>query len=249
MRSPAAIQHAMVRLTVDPSWREAVYAGPVPGLTEPERALIVAVDRRAWATDTHRAARLAQALIDEFPVVAAVIGVAAVEGFLTSEAFAACVTGRGSMALAFGAWAPAPELAALELAIARARRRERAPGPGLVTRPGLEPLAAAGGVVAAYARIRGELGAAPLERLARGYVSPPPGPFDGEPEGLLIEADAAGAVQVGGASLPLVALLGWTLTPRSPDALTAHLVGEGFEPAEARDQVAEWVADGLLVAR
>lgn len=249
MRSIGALQQAMVRLMVDPDWLEALQAGSVPELTEAERALLLAVDPRAWSTDPYRRTRLVQALIEEYPAVTAVLGVKRVEAFLSTPEFAHCLAHRGSMALAFGAWAPTGDLAALEFAIARARRHERAPGPGIVTRPGVEPLVVAGGVIGTYARILHELGPDPLHKLAHGFVSRIQPEFTAEPDGLLIEVDANGAASVGGATVAMVELLQYTCTPRPRPELEARLRGIGLDAREARVQVAEWLDEGLLIAR
>lgn len=250
MRSVHAIQRAMVRMLFDPAFVEAVHRGPVPALTEPERALLVAVDRRAWGTDRYRRSRSVHALIEEFPATAAVLGVAEVDAWFSTEAFARTLASRGSLALDFGRWAEAQagELAVLERAIALARRAERPVGSGLVTRPGVEPATLGAGTLQAYARIREALGPDPIEALAAGLepVQPPePGPA----EALLIERAPDGAIAISGATEALVALLTYTTTPRERAAVELHAGSLGCDPDEARELVDELSAepDPLLV--
>ena len=124
-RSVAAIRQAMARMLFDPGFVDAVHAGPVDGLSEAERGLLVQVDRRAWGTDRYRRSRGVQALLDEYPVTAGILGVDAVDGFFSSPGFAAVLRDRGSLGLAFGdhaASGPAGAVAILEQAVARARR-------------------------------------------------------------------------------------------------------------------------------
>ncbi len=250
MRSVHAIQRAMVRMLHDPAWVARIHAGPVPELSEPERALLVAVDRRAWSTDRYRRGRLVTALVEEYPVTAAVLGVRGVDRFLSTEAFAATLARRGSLAVDFGAFAipRAGDVARLEQAIALARRGWRPTG-GLVTRPGVEPVELAGGTLAFYADLRRRLGPDPLQALASGWepVKPPaPGP---EPEPVLVERSDGGEVRVGGATPALVALLRYARTPRDQSALAAHAERLGCDPGEGAELVAGLVAEGLLVAR
>lgn len=250
-RDVAALRHAMARMLYDPAHVARVHAGPVPGLGEAERALLLAVDRRAWGTDRFRRSRAVQALIEEYPVTAAVLGVQGVDAFFSAEAFARVLTRRGSLALDFGSWAEprAGAVARLERAVATARRGERAGGPGLVTAPGVEPLLLPGGVLGFYTAQRAALGADPVAALAHGRpLAPAPPPGDGE-DALLIERDAQGQVQVGGGSPALVRLLAFLTTPRSRAAALAHARRLGCEPGDDIEVLDGLVADGLVVVR
>ena len=85
--NPRALQQAIVRMMFDPAFAAAVHGRrALPGLAEDERALLRGVDRRAFATDHFRRARAVQALVEEYPVSAAAIGLAAVDAFLSALA-------------------------------------------------------------------------------------------------------------------------------------------------------------------
>jgi hypothetical protein len=250
-RDVAALRHAMARMLYDPAFVQRVHAGPVPGLGEAELALLREVDTRAWSTDRYRRSRAVQALIEEYPVTAAVLGVKGVDAFFSSEAFGRVLTRRGSMALDFGTWAEARAgaVAKLERAVAAARRGERPSGAGLVTKPGVEPLLLPEGVLGFYAQQRQALGADPVAALAHGRAPvPTPSPGDGE-DALLIERDEQGQVQVGGGSAALVRLLAFATTPRSREAVLAHARRLGCDPGEDAEVVDGLIDDGLLVAR
>jgi len=250
-RNVAALRNAMARLLHDPAFVETVHAGPVAGLSEAERALLCAVDRRAWSTDRYRRSRAVQALIEELPVTAAVVGVEGVDAFFSSEAFGRVLSQRGSLALDFARWVEprAGAVARLERAVAAARRGERAPGPGLVTRPGVEPLLLPEGVLAFYAAQRQALGADPVAALAAGRPRVErPVPGAGE-DSLLVERGAEGQVQVGGGSPALVRLLAFTTVPRSRDATLAHARRLGCAPGEDAEVVDGLLGEGLLVVR
>ena len=97
--NPRALQQAIVRMMIDPAFVAQVHGKrPVPGLAEDERALLRAVDRRAFTTDRFRRARAVQALVEEYPCSAAAIGLTAVDAFLSAPEFAACVADRGGAA-------------------------------------------------------------------------------------------------------------------------------------------------------
>jgi hypothetical protein len=250
-RDVAALRHAMARMLYDPAYVRRVHAGPLPGLVEAERALLLQVDRRAWGTDRYRRSRAVQALIEEYPVTAAVLGVKGVDAFFSSEAFGRVLTKRGSLALDFGSWAEprAGAVARLERSVAAARRGERSAGPGLVTRPGVEPLMLPDGVLGFYAAQREALGADPVAALAQGRPKVnPPAQGEGE-DALLIERDDQGQVQVGGGSPALVRLLAFLTTPRSREAALGHARRLGCDPGEDAEVVDGLIEDGLVQVR
>lgn len=252
MRRVPALRQAMTRLLFDPAYVARVYAGPVDGLTEAERALLTAVDRRAWGTDKYRRSRGVQALIEEYPVTAAVLGVKGVDAFFSSSAFAGVLSERGSLALSFGLWAQARgagDVARLERAVAQARRAKRPAGAGLVTRPGVEPITLPGGVLAFYAQQRQALGADPVAALAHGRPPVPVPAPTGEPDALLVERDDRGEVQVGGGSSALCALLTFTTQPRSRDAVLARARALGCDPGEDVELVDDLLGEGLLTVQ
>lgn len=255
--NPRALQQAIVRMMIDPAFVALVHGKrPVPGLAEDERALLRAVDRRAFTTDRFRRARAVQALVEEYPVSAAAIGLTAVDTFLSAPEFAACVAGRGSMALAFGTWLKdqASGVGVIEAAMARLRR----PAPITVSSPGalrcdprFAPLIVPVGTLAWYEATRAWLGAEPLQRLAEH------GPRPGLPrrglarrqgeECVLLEARADGGMDLGTASEALVRLLRFAGQPRSRGALEAEAQARGAEAHEAAEVIDDLLAGGLLV--
>lgn len=254
--NPRAIQQAIVRMMIDPAFVAAIHGRrPVPGLAEDERALLRAVDRRAFTTDRFRRARAVQALVEEYPVSAAAIGVAAVDTFLSAPEFHACITGRGAMALAFATWLKdqASGIGAIEGAMARLRRPAIAPAsPGtLICSPRFAPLIVPAGTLAWYEATRGWLGATPLERLAG--QGPRPGlPRRGltrrkDEEHLLLEARTDGGMDLGTASEALVRLLRQAALPRPRPALEAEAVKRGAAAHEAAEVIDDLLAEGLLV--
>lgn len=252
-RSVSAIRQAMARMLYDPAFVTQVRAGPVPGLTEPERALLLQVDPRAWGTDRFRRSRGVHALLDEYPVTGAILGVAEVSAFFSSSAFAGVLSGRGSLALAFGEAAsrgPAGAVARLELAIATARRQATTPvppGPRLRTRPGVVPVRSTQPVLEAFSAGRARLGSDPTTALIQGHVRlPAPSPA-GPAVFVLVECSAQGEVGVGGGSEALHSLLTAVSVPTTrPDAL-AIARRLGCDAGEDAALIDELVADQLLV--
>lgn len=249
-RSVPALQQAMVRMLFDPAYIQAVYAGPVPDLTEPERSLLLRVDPRAWTTDAYRRSRGVHALIEEYPVTAAVMGIPQVDAFFSSARFAATLAQRGSLGVDFGDYAAeqAGPVAQLEQAIARARRAERGRG-GISTRPGVEPLVLPGGALAFYATLRQRLGPNPIQTLASNWVRVPLPAFDGAPDPVLVERSDEGEVGISGASEALVKLLTVALTPRERPALVELTVELGCTEAEGEELIDDLLSETLLVTR
>jgi len=245
------LQQAMARMLFDPDYVAAVRGGPVEGLTEAERALLVRPDPRAWGTDRFRRARAVHALVDEYPVTTALIGVSAVDAFFSAPAFATTLARRGSLALDFGDWVRprAGAIARLEQALARARRAEPRAGAGLATRPGVEALTMPGGIFAFYLEQRRSLGpdpAATLARQARPRTrAPEPA---GDPDSLLLERSDDGQVQIGGASPALVALLAFATTGRPRREVLAEARRLGCDEGDDDALVTDLLAEGLLAS-
>jgi hypothetical protein len=239
----------------DPEYAAAVRGhASLPELGERERALLRDVDPRALATDELRRARAVHAIVDEYPVTAALLGLDAVERFFSSPAFRGCVFGRGSMALAFGreylaGHRRAQGVGAIETAMATVRRGEqsRVPGSGeLVCAPGVEPVVTAAGMLAYFERVRARLGPEPLEMLAQrrapwAEASPKRGR-----EYLLIEASPDRSLALGTASRELVELLRAAVVPRPRDELARVAETLGAEAHEAEELLDDLVRDGLL---
>ncbi len=252
-RSVAAVQQAMARMLFDAGFVAAVHAGPVDGLTEAERSLLLQVDRRAWGTDRYRRSRGVQALLEEYPVTASILGVSAVDEFFSSPAFVAVLRDRGSLGLAFGdhvAKSPAGEVALLEQAAARARRdvaRRVRSGPWVQTRPGVVPLETREPVLACFSSGRTQLGADPVQALVEQHLSlsaPEPG---GEPLFVLVECSREGEVQVGGSSPALHGLLVALSSPTSRPKALAHAREQGCAAGEDEELLVDLTAEGLLV--
>ena len=250
-RSVAAVQRAMVRMLFDAGFASGVYDGPVEALTEPERALLLTIDRRAWSTDQYRRSRGVQALLEEYPVTGAVLGVAGVDAFFSSQAFGDVLTNRGSLGVDFGSFASerARGIARLEQAIALARRGERPPGPGIVTRPGIQPIALPQSHLHLFSELRQRLGPSPLEAFAAGWEPVPLPTEDGPLEFLLVERGEDGGIGIGGGSAALVALLTFTLEPRERTAVEAQATTLGCSEDEARELVDELLSEALLIVR
>jgi hypothetical protein len=252
---PRRIQQALVCMHFDPEYAAAVRGqASLPELGERERELLRGVDPRALATDELRRARAVHAIVDEFPVSAALLGLDVVDRYFSSAAFRSCVFERGSMALGFGRYLEghrrAQGVGAIETAMAVARRREqtRAASPGeLVRAPGVEVVVTAAGMLAFHERVRQRLGPQPLESLAkRRKPWPETAPKRGR-EYLLIEAQPDGELALGTASRELVELLRAAAVPRPRDELARVAVTLGAEADEADELLEDLVRDGMLV--
>lgn len=249
-RDPRRIQAALVCMHLDPAYVAAVRGdAPLPELAPAERALLRAVDPRALATDRYRRARAVQALLEEYPVSTALVGVPAVDAFFSSPAFRTCVFEHGSMAMSFGSWLEdrAGGPGRIEAAIARARRPGSV-GPGLACSPAVVPLLVPAGSLACLQRVRARLGADPAATLASGRPPRERPPRSPRTEALLVEARAGGDVTLETAPDPLVRLLVFAGRGRPRDELGAEAVRLGAEPGEVDELLAGLLADGALVA-
>jgi hypothetical protein len=253
---PRAIQQAIVRMLFDPAYVAAVQGpGKVEGLSERERALLRQVDPRAFATDRHRRARAIQALVDEYPISAAALGLGALESFFESPVFHACIARRGAMALAFGTWLSdqAGGPGRIEAAGADLRRRsallDDLAAPLLRCASHVAPLVVPAGSLAWYHETRAALGEQPLLALAGRPARPgvPRRVAGRGDEFLLLERNPDGTLSLGTASEALVRLLRHAERPRSPRALAAEAVARGAAPGDTADLFAGLLADGLLV--
>ena len=253
---PRRVHHAMVAMMFDPEYAARVRSDAPPGELSPrEHALLRAVDPRALATDRYRRARAVTVLVDEFPVTAAVLGVAAFERFFATEAFRSAVFGRGRMAIAFGGWVGerAHGIGRLESALAQVRRAIDDPpastDPRLACPLRLRALVVSAGTLAYHGRVRQMLGAEPAATLARAGTRRAERPPQRGAEYLLVERRDDGSIDVGTGSEPLVRLLSFVHEPRTRDALAAEAVRHGATPEEAPELLDDLVEQGLLAAR
>ena len=251
------VQQVLVCMHFDPTYAAEVRGSePLSELGERERELLRGVDPRALTTDEMRRARAVHAIVDEYPVSAAVVGLDVVDRFFSSLAFRTCVFERGSMALAFGrdylpACAHARGVGAIETAMALARRSRQAGaherGDQMIVRaPGIEPAVAASGTLAFHQRVLARLGPEPLRSLASRRKPWPKAPPERGREHLLIEAKLDGSLAVGTASEALVELL-MAAAPARPRAELARVAIElGASIDEAESLLDDLVADALL---
>lgn len=269
--NPMALQRVVVRMLHDAPFADAVYADPARALagvplSDRERAWLVAGDRRAWGTDPMRRHRGLQALLEEYPVSAAVLAaegfpVGDHDAFFSGPRFHVAIQTRGSLAEAFGEHlaalatsALAEGVVAIERALAAVRRRHAAawrPGANFRLSGRYRVVRAAIGTLDAYVALDAALradGHAPLERLLSGTFNVPAVEVasSGE-EALLVEAaagDEAGALSFATDEL---ALLLEAALPGAADALLREVLGGlGLSTEEATELLGELVADGLL---
>jgi len=272
-----AVQRVGVRMLFDAAFADRVYADPQGtlaglGLSAEACGWLVAGDRRAYGTDPMRRHRGLQALLEEYPVSAAVL---AAEGFAVRDhdvffsgpRFHQAIQRRGSLAAAFGehlaalATSPLAEgVVAIERAVAAARRgREpRWPeGAEVLLAPRVGVVRAPEGSLEAYGAFDAWLradGGAPLARL----LAEPGG---GWPAVALPEAgEEAVLVEVGGDADDAPAALSFTSDELAillevaragarREALVRVLGELGLEPVEAEELLVELTGDGLLVVR
>lgn len=242
------LQRLAVRMLYDPALVAQVYAGePVAGLADAERAMLTAGPRAAWGADPLRSTRTLQALLEEYPVSAAVTGLPPLHAFFTSDRFHDCIQSRGRIVEAFGEWltGQAGRIAQLELAIARSRR-DAPPTPGCLSRaPGLVPVSLPEDTLTTWQQLRARLGSQPLNVLvSKGFrpsALPAPSPTTAH---WLIERGGDGGVQLGGGSEALNKLLAAAPAPR--ETLEAAAVRLGASAEDAAEIIDDLLRDGLL---
>ena len=246
MNRSQRLQRLAVRMLYDEGFRARVLRGDEE-IHADDRALVAAVDARAWSTDPYRSGRTLTAILSELPVTGALLGASRALQFFRSAAFHSAIQERGSLVLSFGRWAEVGPIGELELAIARLRRaRTASPPPGFVALgERFHPIAVPQGTLAAYESLRGTLGSDPVAAIATPRPAPPLG--DGA-EHLLIERAADGSIAIGTIGESLYAVLAPLLEgPRSEHEVKVQLqmLGAGEESAEI---VAGLLADGVLIS-
>jgi hypothetical protein len=167
-----ALQRALIVALHDPGFGAAMRADPAAalapfGLTDAERAQLLAVDARAFGIDVLRRRRVLKAIVEELKGSVAIAlaearRLALLDDFFASPRFRAAVIEDGALVLALADYLgdalaagalTSPHLAgalAIERARAEARRdRDRVPGPGLSLAPGVRLVAADSAALAA----------------------------------------------------------------------------------------------------
>lgn len=246
---PLRVQAVMVGMLFDPEYAARVQGdAPLVELTARERSLLRAVDPRALRTDRYRRARAVATLVEEYPVTAVVVGTAVLDRFFATAAFRAAVLGRGSMALAFGAWLGerAHGVGRLEAAMAAVRRAEDVAPAELCCAPRLRALVVPAGTLAYHGRARERLGPDVAGAMARGDVRLAERPPQRGHEYLLVERRDDGSIDLGTGSGPLVRLLVFAAVPRTREALRAEAVRQGAEADEADEILDDLLAQGML---
>lgn len=283
--SHQALQRVIVRMLYDPALADAVIAAPRAALAgvdlnDAELGWLTEADPRAFKTDPYRRARSLRALLEEYPVSAALSPgrPQQLDRFFSSQRFHAAIQDRGSMATSFGDWLLAPPerrpeggfahpgadavlqrsprdaCALLERAVVRARRPERPslPPAHIAPAPQAVLVRLPAGTLAFYARIRGQLGPAPVAALlsADAAVRPPPllrqQVADATQEELALVTLTDDEVSVEVAADWLVPLLRHPPAPR-PDWLAAAR-DLGADPGEDAELIDDLIAQALLIS-
>ncbi len=246
---PQKIQQALVCMLFDPSYEALLRTDQTfAELSSDERALLCTLDPRSLRTDPMRRPRALQAILEEYPVSAALLGVPQVDRFFASPIFRAVIRSRGSMAIGFAKFlgTRARGVGMIEAAIAHTRR-PRPPQPGLGCSPLFIPLIVPKGTLNWYQQALGRLGPTPLRALAELPEPWRKRPPKGGAEYLLVEGKSDGQAALGGASEGLVRLLLAASPPRSRAELAAAAQKLGAEPAEADELLDGLLEDELLV--
>lgn len=243
------LQDAVVRLLHDPAAVDGLYRGrpPIP-LSAAEQQLLKTPDRRVWQLDAHRRARLLHAVIEEYPVSTAILGIDRFDAFFSSEAFQNSIKPTGSMALACGAFvAPQEPLVQLETAIAQCRRAEpQSPEPGkLQTAACVVRLKCPEGTLALYQQIRAELGPDPLPRLIHGYRAKRPKIAKNKEFLAIVPSEEGPVVQELGEAI--FDILQYMSQARLPDQVRKELEKMGAETEDCPEIIAGLRADGLVL--
>jgi hypothetical protein len=168
--SHRGLQQALVIALHDPGFVAAMHADPAEALgalalTPAEREQLLAVDRRAFATDPLRARRVLKALVEELKVSTTLAlwetrSAKLAGGFFASRFFRGAVVARTPLVLAYGAYLAAaplstpqlPDVVRFETMLARCRR-ERGVRPGVGLAPGVATGAFDAGVLETVQRV------------------------------------------------------------------------------------------------
>ena len=242
------LHHAVLRLSLDPALAAAVARGEESlGLAAADLALITAVDPRAWGVDPLRRARLVTTVLEELPVIGALLGPDAVDAAVAGPALSSALGGRGSLTVevARALVAAAGPLGAVELALAEARRAPPTAGAGVALADGAVLLTVPEGTLHAYGQARARLGEAPLLAIIDEGLRLRAPALGAAVEHLMVRATDEGRLDIQQLAGALHRLLDGLRAPRPwPQALAlARKRGAG---AGAERLVRELVAEGLL---
>ena len=243
---PRVVQRMAVLLHFDEAFANELFAAKAhPALADDELALFLRLDPRAFRTDPLRPLRLLAALVEEYPVSTALVGIDVARGFLTSSPFRHGLLRGRLMADVFGDWlfARAGDTALIELAVSLARRtrQRRSHGfPGLARAPGVELARPALGTLAFWADARAHI---TRDDVAQGQRIPPP-PEPAAREYLLVTGGAAGQ-DVASCAEELHALLSYARECRSVSEIVAEARRLGADH-DAQALVDDLLRDGLL---
>jgi hypothetical protein len=229
----------------DETFRASVLDGRAP-VDAADRAMLRAVDARAWTTDPYRVARTLGAILTELPITGALLGTARARAFFGSPAFHDAIEGRGSLVLAFAGWARVGPVGELEGAIAILRRTQHPePTPGSMALGPFRPIAVPRGTLGAYESLRAALGSEPVAAIGTEPRAAPA--LADDAEHLLVERATDGSIGIGAIGSSLYDVLAPLLAgPRTSAQLAAHLrtLGAG---RDADAILASLLADGVIV--
>ena len=240
----ARLRTAALLLHFDASWRPRLLDEGLLGLSADERALLAAIDARAFRADEERKARAAAAVVDELPVAVAIAGLPRLFSFFCHTAFVDVIDQGAALVpavAAFLAVGPAHDAARIEGAVAQARRRRR--GRGLAA--GVDAAAGLGvGAVVHWSALRAGLGPDVAGSVMRGARARWELPTVGEQEGVVVD-NALVDPRVAACSHELAVLLE-AARSEGRAALLALAVSHGCDDEEAAGLLSELQRDGLL---
>jgi hypothetical protein len=244
------LQRLAVRMLYDEGFRARVLNGD-EAVDAADRALLAAVDPRAWSTDPYRSGRTLTAILTELPVTGALLGASRALQFFRSSAFHATIEERGSLVLSFGRWAEVGPVGELELPVARLRRAVHSSpsiggGESLALGPRFRPIAVSQGTLAAYESLRQGLGSDPVAAIGPEPLAAP-ATSDGR-EHLLVERAADGSIAIGTIGESLYIVLARLVEAPRPEHDVIEQLRELGAGDEAEEILAGLVDDGVVVS-
>ncbi|MBM4279659.1 MAG: hypothetical protein FJ137_02495 [Deltaproteobacteria bacterium] len=239
------VERAALLLHFDGGWATRILDGDVLGLTGAEKAMLRAVDRRAFRADPERAARAAAVIVAELPVAIAVAGVPRLLSFFRADAFVDVIVGRAPLVVGAADFLDSAP-ARIEGAVGRARRRRHVDVGDIVVAPHVAAALVPDGALAQWTAARQSLGDDAVAAIGAGRRIAWPAFDDAEAAGVLVTGDAANPA-VGPCTAALARLLHRLEDGVDLAAFRAVACAEGCDDdAEADALLADLVADGLL---